>query len=101
MRPWLGGTNPVTIENSVVLPAPFGPISAVMRPATAVNDARSSARRPPNRFDTASTRSRGSAIAPLQRCRAFGPPNAVIELPEDARDAARRKRDDRNEHAAI
>src|SRR6266850_1155665 len=39
MRPWLGGTNPVTIENSVVLPAPFGPISAVMRPACAVNEA--------------------------------------------------------------
>ena len=25
------------IENSVVLPAPFGPISAVMRPASATN----------------------------------------------------------------
>jgi len=30
-RPPLGGRKPVMIENSVVLPAPFGPISAVMR----------------------------------------------------------------------
>ena len=40
MRPSLGAMKPVMMANSVVLPAPFGPISAVMRPASAVNDAR-------------------------------------------------------------
>ena len=34
MRPSLGGRKPVMMANSVVLPAPFGPISAVMRPAS-------------------------------------------------------------------
>ena len=54
------------IANSVVLPAPFGPISAVMRPASAVNDALSTASRPPKRLETFSTRSRGSATAALR-----------------------------------
>ena len=34
MRPPSGGTTPVMQLNSVVLPAPFGPISPVMRPAS-------------------------------------------------------------------
>src|ERR1700716_1410751 len=103
MRPWLGGPNPVTIENSVVLPAPFGPISAVMRPACAVNEARSTASKPPNRFDTCATRSRGSAMAAFQRCgrNAAGRPQATIEVGKDAGDPARRERDDQNENAAV
>jgi hypothetical protein len=55
MRPAVGGRKPETTANSVVLPAPFGPISAVMRPVSAVNDALSTASNPPKRFDTFST----------------------------------------------
>src|SRR5689334_10177654 len=50
------------IENNVVLPAPFGPISAVIRPGGAVSDAPSTAFNPPNQQLTRSTASSGSAI---------------------------------------
>src|SRR5215207_1728094 len=96
MRPWLGGKNPVTIENKVVLPAPFGPISAVIRPASAVSDAWSTARRPPKRLETFSTRSRGSVTA-TPPC--SGQPAAQVD--EDAGDAARREGDDNDQHAAV
>ena len=48
------------IANSVVLPAPLGPISPVMRPAGAASEAASSASSPPKRFDTRSTANSGS-----------------------------------------
>src|SRR5260370_17506145 len=91
------------IANNVVLPAPFGPMSAVMRPASAVNDARSTASRPPKRFDTCSTRSRGSAIAWLHRFRCSDSlgSKSPAQVVEDAGDAARRERNDQDEHAAI
>src|SRR5262245_66649519 len=103
MRPPLGGAKPATIENSVVLPAPFGPISAVMRPAGARNDVRSRASKPPNRFDTCSTRNSGSTMAAAQRCRRQ-PPERQETLPQvekNSANAARRERDDQDEDAAI
>src|SRR3954469_20229985 len=45
--------------NNVVLPAPFGPIRPVMRPASAARLTLSRARRPPKRTLTSSTRSTG------------------------------------------
>src|SRR5207249_4036894 len=66
MRPSLGGRNPLMMENSVVLPAPLGPISAVIRPASTASEALSTARRPPKRLNTRSTRSSGSAMGALQ-----------------------------------
>src|SRR5712691_8675778 len=103
MRPSLGSRKPEMIENRVVLPAPFGPISAVMRPASAVNDARSTASSPPKRFDTRSTRRRGSAIAALRRCGCGGGrgPKATAQVGKDAGDAARRERNHRDEDAAV
>src|SRR4051812_49447445 len=103
MRPALGDAKPAMIENSVVLPAPFGPISAVMHPACARNDARSRASRPPKRFDTCSTRNTGSTMAAAQRrrCRPPEGPEAAPQVAENATDAARRKRDDQDEDAAI
>src|SRR5262249_36140807 len=91
------------MENRVVLPAPFGPISAVMRWASAVNDARSTASRPPKRFDTRSTRSTASAIAAPQRCgcRSNRRPKATAQLGKDAADAARRERHHEDEDAAV
>src|SRR5207237_5057018 len=45
---------------TVVLPAPFGPISAVMAPRAAENDRSSTATRPPKRMERRSTRSTGA-----------------------------------------
>src|SRR5881394_3446959 len=103
MRPALGGAKPAMIENSVVLPAPLGPISAVMRPAGASNDARSRASRPPKRFDTCSTRNSGSTMAAAHRCRRRPPegPETVPQVEKNAGDAARRERDDQDEDAAV
>src|SRR5260370_36591661 len=103
MRPSLGGAKPAMIENSVVLPAPLGPISAVMRPAGARNDARSRASRPPKRFDTCSTRNICSAMAVAHRCRCCPPEGqeTVPQVEKNTSDAARRERDDQDEDAPI
>src|SRR5512144_2201561 len=45
---------------TVVLPAPFGPIKAVMVPFATSKDRSSTATRPPKRMERCSTRSRGS-----------------------------------------
>src|SRR5262245_42771107 len=100
MRPALGGRKPVTMANSVVLPAPFGPISAVMRPVSAMNDAWSTASRPPKRFDTASTRRSGSAMGAL-RYDGARPRPAIAQVGEQAGNAARRECHHQDQHAAI
>src|SRR4029077_16905542 len=103
MRPVLKGSKPAMIENSVVLPAPFGPISAVMRPCSAANDARSSASSPPTRFDTCSTRNRGSTTAAPQRFwhRGPGSQDALAQIEQNAGDPARRHSNDHNEYASV
>src|SRR5215211_2812518 len=88
------------IENSVVLPAPFGPISAVMRPASAVSDASLTASTPPKRLRTCSTRSSGSAMRPPRNRRAQACP-AHPQVRQHADDAARGERHDQDQHAAI
>src|SRR5476649_258639 len=99
MRPSLGGRKPEMIENKVVLPAPFGPISAVMRPGKAANDAWFTASRPPKRLETFSTWSRASAKVRLRWRRFSGQP--AIQTGEDAGDALRREGDDEDQHAAV
>src|ERR1044072_9595779 len=96
MRPSLGAMKPVMIANSVVLPAPFGPISAVMRPACAVNDAALTASSPPKRRETFSTRS-SSAMRALRRLAT----KLRAQAGEQSRDAARRKGDDEHQHRAV
>ena len=64
-RPSLGLRKPEMRENSVVLPAPLGPISAVMRPSGAASEAALTASRPPKRRETRSTTRSGSAMAGL------------------------------------
>ena len=91
------------IANSVVLPAPLGPISAVMRPAGAASEAASSASSPPKRFDTRSTASRGSdrqAIGPPASV-ARAEPVAIHARPSAKAPAMPRgaKRHDQNQHA--
>src|SRR5262245_55565755 len=61
MRPASGRRKPLTTLNSVVLPAPLGPISAVTVPACTSKPAPSTARRPPKRRRTSSTTSRPSS----------------------------------------
>ena len=89
------------IANSVVLPAPFGPIRPVMRPAGADSEAAFTASRPPKRCDTRSTASRGSAMAGLPRRRADGGPahQPLLCVGNGADDAARREGNDQHKHA--
>ena len=58
--PASGVTKPDTRSNSVVLPAPFGPIRPVMLPSTTVNETWSTASRPPNALDSPATAKYGS-----------------------------------------
>src|SRR3954470_22401030 len=60
-RPCVGSCKPVMTLNSVVLPAPFGPISPVMWPASAVKDTSVTALMPPKRTATSRT-SRTSSV---------------------------------------
>src|SRR5438067_11606753 len=47
-RPLPGGSSPVMTLNSVVLPAPFGPMSPVTQPSSTPTETLSSTRLPPN-----------------------------------------------------
>src|SRR5437868_10048521 len=98
MRPSLGGRKPEMIENKVVLPAPFGPISAVMRPGKAANEALFTASRPPKRLETFSTRSRASATAALRRLRSFE--ETAMQACEYPGDALVREGYNEDQHAA-
>src|SRR5262245_33650377 len=97
MRPWVGHWKPATIANSVVLPAPLGPIRAVMRPLSTASEAWSSARSPPNCLETFSTASSASAIAALRRQgrQAGRPPR------EQTSDAGRGEGHDHDQHETI
>src|SRR2546421_3491472 len=53
--------------NTVVLPAPFGPISAVMSPRAAENERSSTATSPPKRMVRCSTRSTGAVPGRVTR----------------------------------
>src|SRR5262249_31418569 len=57
---------PLIMANSVVLPAPLGPISAVIRPTSTASETFSTASKPPNALQTRSTRSSGSATGALR-----------------------------------
>jgi hypothetical protein len=85
------------MAKSVVLPAPLGPISAVMRPAGADSDAASTASRPPKRRDTRSTESSGSATGGLRSFLSRRPEaarGAFTRVRERADETGRRERDD-------
>src|SRR6516225_6315846 len=98
MRPALGLRNPEMIAKSVVLPAPFGPISAVMRAAGAANDAASTARRPLKRRDTRSTERSGSATRRLRRllARYPQPPRETLTGVDERADETGRREGNHN-----
>src|SRR5215510_5850098 len=99
MRPALGGWKPLMMENSVVLPAPFGPIRAVMWPASMASETSSTASSPPKRLPTRSSRSSGSAMR-LLHCRRAPPRHTSARVREQAGNPAWREGHDQNEHAA-
>ena len=68
IRPALGGSAPATMLKMVVLPAPFGPIIPVMRPASIVKEQRSTAVRPPKRRVRPSTARIGAGERPVSGC---------------------------------
>src|ERR1700680_3241867 len=101
MRPLVGRWKPLMIENSVVLPAPFGPINAVIRPFAADSVARSTASKPPNRLVTVSTSSNASGMTLLRRCRSFRESYDVPQGSDQSGNAAREECHDHNKHSAI
>src|SRR5271170_5245321 len=100
MRPLLGARNPLIIANKVVLPAPFGPIRAVMRPAWTLSETLSTASNPPKRLLTPSTRSSGSAMG-LFRPQEFQGSETLPRLEQQPGNAARGESHDENEDAAV
>ena len=79
---------PVMIANSVVLPAPFGPISAVMRPSSAMNEALVDGEQP---AEAARHVLDASSICAAHAARALEQPG----------DAARREGHHEDQHAAV
>src|SRR5450755_2849043 len=100
MRPAVGSKKPVIMANKVVLPAPFGPITAVMRPLPMLSDASCTARRPPKCFEIPSTAKIGSTMRDLPHflSRRHKP---SAQLRHDAGDAARRKCNHQDQDDAI
>src|SRR2546430_15705004 len=88
------------MENSVVMPAPWGPISAVIRPASTASETLSTARRPPKRLNTRSTRSSGSAMSALQDRRPQTR-KTPTQIGQQTRNPVRGKGYDQYEHAAV
>src|SRR5579864_2281538 len=78
-RPAVGARNPVTRLKSVVLPAPFGPISPTISPSRTVNETPSTARSPPNVRDRPET----SSTAPPPQQRAEPPREDGTEPPRE------------------
>src|SRR5215211_1222853 len=76
MRPASGAISPQIWLISVVLPAPFGPITACNSPGWTSKVTSSLAMRPPNLLHSASTRNTGSATAELSRQLACEPDQA-------------------------
>src|SRR5262245_15960806 len=88
------------IENRVVLPAPFGPISAVIRSGGTVSEAPSTAFSPPNQQLTRSTVSSGSTMAHLlDRCSLA--PEEFPRVGKSADQPARHDPDHQHEHGAV
>src|SRR5262249_18289093 len=75
IRPAVTGNAPATRLNSVVLPAPFGPMSARRSPGRTASSTPSTARSPPNALET---RSRRSANGSLRAASLTGPARGVV-----------------------
>ena len=76
--PWFGGNNPETILNRVVLPAPLGPISAWIWPASMRRLAFDTACMPPKCLDTLSTSSSVPVCTGGRRNAGKGSPSMIL-----------------------
>src|SRR5579862_9887891 len=88
------------MANKVVLPAPLGPIRAVMRTASTSSETLSTASNPPKRLLTPSTRSSGSAMG-LFRLQGFHGGEMLPHLATQPGNAARGESHNENEDAAV
>ena len=61
--PTLGVSSPITVRNSVVLPAPLGPTRAMISPSSTCNDTSLTAGSPPKRFSTPSSSRIGTVMS--------------------------------------
>src|ERR1700722_19621003 len=100
MRPLLGVRNPLIIPNKVVLPAPFGPIRAVMRPDWTLSETLSTASNPPKRLLTPSTLSNGLDMR-LLRPQRFQGGEALPRLEQQTGNAARGESHNQDKNAAV
>src|SRR4029077_9777371 len=100
MWPAVGVKNPLIIANKVVLPAPFGPISAVIHPDWTLSETLSTASKPPKRLLTPATRSSGSAMG-LLRLQGFHGDETLPHLAAQPGNAARGESHDQDEDAAV
>ena len=64
-RPDDAGRMPVIRLNSVVLPAPFGPMMALRSPGMIFSDTPRTARKPPKAFDRSFSSSTGAPFVPF------------------------------------
>src|SRR5664279_196111 len=96
--PLLGCWKPEMMANSVVLPAPLGPISPVIRPAATVSETAFTASKPPKRQDIRSTDSRGSVMRGLALGRSRDAPTDCLDHTDQP---ARREGNDEYEHTAV
>src|SRR3712207_841705 len=92
MRPRSGRANPETRLKSVVLPAPLGPISAVIEPRRTSSVAPSTALTPPKRLTTSST---SRMRSPAGAAAASVTEHHLLALAEDA---LRPERHEEDEH---
>src|SRR5262245_3223929 len=88
------------MENNVVLPAPLGPISAVIRAVSTASETSSTARRPPKRLNARSTRMSGSAMGAL-RDRRPQTRQTRTQIGQQAHDPVRGKGHNQDQHAAV
>src|SRR3954451_20930625 len=105
-RPWkrtspvVGGSRPVTILTSVVLPAPFGPTIETNSRSRTWKETLSSALKPPNIFVTPMVSNRGALSLARAGC-ISSPSAAPLDQPRaGARQALRHERHQKPKHGA-
>src|SRR6516164_5346763 len=94
MLPLSATTLPDTALNSVVLPAPFGPIRAQISPACRSNETPPTATRPPKRTVTSRTHSSGASVTIVAL------DEGGMQAREQAGDTARQEQDDEDDQQA-
>src|SRR6202035_2928427 len=101
ISPEVGSSAPTRHEKSVVFPAPFGPMIPKMSPGITSKSMRSSARRPPKRFEIPRTESTASAGIRSPPVRSEGGGAERRQPSSDAYESVRLIEHDENEEPAV